>query len=138
MSSLANPRLRRAAPAAAPKRLRLVAPARSDASRTPFVVVVILVISLGLVGLIFMSTVMQGQAFELAKLDRQAATLQTQQESLSHDLTAMKSPAGLAAAAMRYGMVPNANPVFLRLRDGKVIGKAEPALPGTNVKQVNR
>ncbi len=138
MSALASPRVRTTRPIAQPKRLRLVAPARSNASRTPFVVVVITVISLGLVGLIFMSTILQGQAFELAKLDREAATLQTQQESLAHDLSALKSPAGLASAAVTYGMVPNANPVFLRLSDGKVIGKPAPALPGTNVKQVLR
>lgn len=138
MSALANPRTRRIQQTAAPKRLRLVAPARATTSRTPFVVVVILVISLGLVGLIFISTVLQGQAFNLDKLDRQAAELRTQQEALTHDLDAIKSPAGLAAAAVGYGMVPNTNPVFLRLSDGSVIGKADPALPGTNVKQVNR
>ena len=134
MSSLASPRVRSTRQTVPPKRLRLVAPARSSAGRTPFVVVVLTVISLGLVGLIFMSTVLQSQSFELAKLDRQATALQTEQESLTHDLNMLKSPAGLASTAISYGMVPNANPVFLRLSDGKVIGKADPALPGTNVK----
>lgn len=138
MSSLASPRVRSTRPTVAPKRLRLVAPSRNHAGRTPFVVVVITVISLGLIGLIFMSTVLQGQAFEIAKLDRKATSLQTQQEALVHDLDQMKSPAGLASAAVGYGMVPNTNPVFLRLTDGKVIGKSSPALPGTNVKRVER
>lgn len=138
MSSLANPRVRSTRPTLAPKRLRLVAPAKSRAGRTPFVVVVITVISLGLIGLIFMSTVLQGQAFEMAKLDREATALQSQQEALTQDLEAMKSPAGLASAAVVYGMVPNTNPVFLRLSDGKVIGKPAPALPGTNVNRVAR
>lgn len=138
MSSLVSPRARSTRPALPPKRLRLVAPTRSNASRTPFVVVVLTVISLGLVGLIFMSTVLQSQSFELARLDRQATALQIEQESLAHDLNMLKSPAGLASAAISYGMVPNANPVFLRLSDGKVIGKADPALPGTNVKGVAR
>lgn len=138
MSSLASPRVRSTRPVAAPKRLRLVAPARSHAGPTPFVVVVITVISLGLVGLIFMSTIMQGQSFEIAELNREANALQTRQDSLVHDLDRMKSPAGLASAAVGYGMVPNTNPVFLRLRDGKVIGKPAPALPGTNVTRVER
>ncbi|MBC7596864.1 MAG: hypothetical protein H7288_23580 [Kineosporiaceae bacterium] len=138
MSSLASPRVRSTRPATAPKRLRLVAPAHSQAGRTPFVVVVITVISLGLVGLIFMSTILQGQSFEIARLDREANSLQTQQESLVHDLDQLKSPAGLASAAVGYGMVPNTNPVFLRLSDGKVIGKSSPALPDTNVKRVER
>lgn len=138
MSSLVSPRARSTRPVASPKKLRLVAPARSNASRTPFVVVILTMISLGLVGLIFTSTVLQDQAFELSKLDRQATALQTEQESLTHELDAMKSPAGLASAAIGFGMVPGANPVFLRLSDGKVIGSADPALPGTNVKQVAR
>lgn len=138
MSSLASPRVRSTRPAAAPKRLQLVAPARNQAGRTPFVVVVITVTSLGLIGLIFMSTILQGQAFDLAKLDSEAKSLQTQQEALIHDLDQMKSPAGVAAAAVSYGMVPNTNPVFLRLSDGKVIGKSSPALPDTNVKRVER
>ena len=138
MSGLASPRARSSRQAAPPKRLRLVAPPQSSVGRTPFVVVVLTVISLGLVGLIFMSTVLQSQSFELAKLDRQATALQTEQESLTHDLNALKSPAGLAAAAVSYGMVPNANPVFLRLSDGKVIGAADPARAGTNVKRVAR
>lgn len=138
MSSLASPRVRSSRPVAAPKRLRLVVPAHNQAGRTPFVVVVITVISLGLIGLIFMSTVLQAQAFEVAKLDGEASALETQQESLTHDLSQMKSPSGLASAAVGYGMVPNTNPVFLRLTDGKVIGKPSPALPGTNVKRVER
>ena len=138
MSAIASPRLRNTQPDAARTRLRLVRPARSSAGRTPFVVVVIIVISLGLVGLIFMSTVLESQSFELTKLDRQANTLQSQQEALEHDVDAKKSPAGLAAAALGYGMVPNTNPVFLRLSDGRIIGKPEPAAPGTNVKRVNR
>jgi len=138
MSSLASPRARSTRPLTAPKRLRLVAPSRNQAGRTPFVVVVITVISLGLIGLIFMSTVLQQQAFEIAKLDREATALKSQQESLTHDLDRMKSPSEVASSAVRYGMVPNTNPVFLRLTDGKVIGTPAPALPGTNVKRVER
>jgi len=138
MSSLASPRARSTRPLAAPKRLRLVAPAGNRAGSTPFVVVVITVVSLGLIGLIFLSTVLQGQAFEVAKLNREAAALQAQQESLVHDLDRIKSPSGLAASAVGHGMVPNTNPVFLRLSDGDVIGKPEPALPGTNVNRVEQ
>lgn len=138
MSSLASPRAKSNRPVSSPKRLRLVAPPRNQAGRAPFVMVVITVISLGLVGLIFMSTVLQGQAFEIARLNLEAAQLQTQQDALIHDLDQMKSPAGLAGSAVAYGMVPNTNPAFLRLGDGKVIGKPQPALPNTNVKRVER
>ena len=42
----------------------------------------------------------------------------------------MQSPQYLAANAEALGMVPNANPVYLRLSDGAVLGQptaAEPA-----------
>ncbi len=135
MSSLANPRVRssRQPVAKQVKRLRIVAPPKSEAAKMPFVAVVIALLSAGLVGLIFLSTVLQSQAFAIADLNKRAAGLETTQQALSHDLQRMQSPQGVAAAAANLGMVPNANPVFLRLSDGKVIGEAEPAKSGTNV-----
>ena len=97
---------RQARPTSLP--LRLVAPVRSRASRAPFVVVVLTVLGAGLVGLILLSTVLQAQAFEIARL------------------------------STRAGMVPNANPAFLRPSDGEVIGDPEPAAPRSNVTRVDR
>ena len=140
MSSLANPRVRRTRPANSKthKRLRIVAAPKSQASRTPFVAVVIALLSVGLVGLIFMSTMLQAQAFTIAELNKEATSLETAQQSLTHDLERMQSPQGMAAAALNLGMVPNTNPVFLRLSDGKVIGKPEPAAAETNVLRVGQ
>ena len=135
MSSLASPRARSTRPVVSKtqKRLRIVAAPKSQAHRTPFVAVVIALLSAGLVGLIFMSTMLQAQAFTIAELNKEATSLETTQQSLTHDLERRQSPQGLASAAMNIGMVPNTNPVFLRLSDGKVIGKPEPAAAGTNV-----
>lgn len=118
--------------------LRLVRPVRSRARKAPFVVVVMTILSIGLVGLIIMSTVLQAQSFEAARLDREAAQLSTQQQSLSRDVDRMQSPANVASRAVQLGMVPNSNPAFLRLSDDKVLGKAEPAEPGTNIGSVAR
>lgn len=135
MSSLANPRVRstRQAVSKPTRRLRIVAPPKSEAAKMPFVAVVIVLLSAGLVGLIFLSTILQSQSFAIASLNKKALALETTQQSLAHDLQRQQSPNALAAAAVNLGMVPNANPVFLRLSDGKVIGKAEPAKSGTNV-----
>jgi len=117
--------------------LRLVRPVRSRARRAPFVVVVLTVLSVGLVGLIVMSTVLQAQSFEAQRLNRQAAELETQQQLLSREVDKLQSPANVARRAIAYGMVPNTNPAFLRLSDGKVLGKPEAAKPGnTNIRSV--
>jgi hypothetical protein len=119
-------------------RLRLVAPVRARTRRTPFVIIVVAVLSLGLVGLIVLSTALQDQAFELADLRQQAAALKLQQEKAQHEVDYLESPASVARKAIGLSMVPNRNPVFLRLSDGSVVGSPAPAAPRTNVKRVDQ
>lgn len=116
--------------------LRLVRPVRSRARRAPFVVVVLTVVSIGLVGLIVMSTVLQAQSFQASKLQQEARSLATQQQALARDVDRLQSPANVAREAIAIGMVPNANPAFLRLSDGKVLGKPEAAKAGSNIESV--
>lgn len=122
---------------AAARRLKLVRPVRSRARKAPFVVVVMVMLSIGLVGLIVMSTVLQAQSFEASKLNREAAALEIQQQSLSREVDQLMSPASVARRALVFGMVPNTNPAFLRLSDGKVLGKPEPAARGSNIRSVS-
>ncbi len=118
--------------------LRLVRPVRSRAKKAPFVVVVMTIVGAGLVGLIVMSTVLQAQSYESAKLDREAAVLETQQQAMARDVDRLQSPANVASRAIEIGMVPNANPAFLRLSDGKVLGKPQAAEAGSNIRSVTR
>ena len=118
--------------------LRLVRPVRSRARKAPFVVVVMTVLGTGLVGLILMSTVLQAQSFEAARLDREVASLETQQQAISRDVDRLQSPANVARRALAIGMVPNENPTFLRLSDGKVLGKPKAAEAGSNIGSVTR
>ena len=122
---------------AAARRLRLVRPVRSRARRAPFVVVVMVMLSIGLVGLIVMSTVLQAQSFEAEKLNREANALEIQQQSLTREVDQLLSPASVARRALVFGMVPNTNPAFLRLSDGKILGKPEPAASGSNIRSVS-
>lgn len=118
--------------------LRLVAPVRSRAGRAPFVVVLLAVLGVGLVGLILLSTVLQSQAFEIARLQSQADELALQEQQLTGEVDDLTAPAELAQRAITLGMVPNANPAFLRPDDGTVVGDPKPAEPKTNVKRVDR
>lgn len=110
--------------------LRLVRPVRSQARRAPFVVVVLLVLTTGLVGLIVGSTILQSQSFQQAELAKEIASLHTQQQALAGEVDRLHSPASVADRAAELGMVRNTNPAFLRLSDGKVLGKPEPAEAG--------
>jgi cell division protein FtsB len=118
--------------------LRLVRPVRSRASKAPFVVVVLTLLSVGLVGLIVMSTVLQAQSFQAASLHRTAAALQTKQQGLQREVEQLQSPSNVARRALVYGMVPNASPAFLRLSDGKVLGTPEAAVRGNNITRVSQ
>lgn len=118
--------------------LRLVAPVRSRASRAPFVVVVLTVLGIGLVGLILLSTVLQAQSFEVARLSARSDALAVKEQGLRRDVEQLQAPANLAQRALSLGMVPNANPVFLRPSDGEVVGKPQPAEARTNVRRVDR
>ena len=134
-----------AAPQLTPRRLpdaraaglRLVRPVRSRARKAPFVVVVMTLFSIGLVGLIVMSTILQAQSFQAAKLNQKADALETQQQALAREVDRLQSPANVARRAIVLGMVPNANPAFLRLGDGKVLGKPQPAKAGSNITSVS-
>ncbi|MBM9464330.1 hypothetical protein JL108_12785 [Aeromicrobium sp. YIM 150415] len=110
--------------------LRLVAPVRQRAKRAPFVVVLLTVLGVGLVGLIIMSTIMQSQSFVLSDLTRENESLGIEREGLARELQDLQSPQSLADKATNAGMVPPANPVFLRLADGTVIGQPIPAGEG--------
>jgi cell division protein FtsB len=118
--------------------LRLVAPMANRARRTPFVVVLLTVIGTGLVGLILISTAMQAQTFELARLSSQARDLQTEQEALQREVSELESPENLGPRALTLGMVPSSTPVYLQLPDGKVMGTPKPAEAKTNLRQVIR
>ena len=120
------------------KSLRLVAPVTTRARRTPFVVVLLAMIGVGLVGLIVLSTQMQSNAFELDRLQSQAHDLHNEQASLQRDVSDLESPRNLGSRAVDYGMVPTQTPVYLRLSDGQVIGRPEASDDKTDFHKVMR
>jgi hypothetical protein len=81
------------------------------------------------VQLLLSIAVAQG-AYEIDSYQVQQATLAREEQKLAEDLDRVESPQFLAANAEALGMVPNANPVYLRLSDGAVLGEPTAATGG--------
>ncbi|HEU4948324.1 MAG TPA: hypothetical protein VFT31_14330 [Kribbella sp.] len=112
-------------------KLRIVYGAPFRPPRMPFVLFVVAVLGAGLVGLLLLNTELQRGTFQVTALNQQADQLRDQQEQLERQVRTLESPQNLADRALRMGMVPNPNPVFLRLSDGKVLGEPAEGKAGT-------
>lgn len=111
-------------------RLTVVPGRRTRAPRLPFVSLVSLLLVTGVVGLLLFNTNMQQLSFVASSMEEQASVLAAEEESLRMQLHRLRDPQHLAARARRLGMVPAGSPAFVRLTDGKVLGRpgsAEPA-----------
>ncbi len=125
MSTVFSPQKARVTPVPAKKtqpRLRVVYGAPFRPPRMPFVIFVVSLLAAGLVGLLLLNTELQSGTFSITKLSSQADQLRDQQEQLEKQVRTLESPQNLSDRALRLGMVPNPNPVFLRLSDGRVLG----------------
>jgi hypothetical protein len=134
MSTVFSPSKARVTPAPATKqepKLRVVYGAPFRPPRIPFVIFVVALLAAGLVGLLLLNTELQRGTFQVTALNQQADQLRDQQEQLEREVRTLESPQNLADRALRMGMVPNQNPVFLRLSDGRVLGVPEEAKAGT-------
>ena len=128
----ARERLPRLAPqlySAAVSRARLTVVPRQDPRppRTPFVALVAAVLLAGVVGLLLFNTHMQQGSFRASALEARATELHGTQQALEMELDQLRDPQQVAVRAQRLGMVPIANPAFLTLPDGKVLGESRPA-----------
>ena len=103
--------------------LRLVPQRRSQAAKTPFVVVLVVLLVGGLLGLLLLNTMVAQDSFTLHDLAKQSRDLQLREQQLAGQLEAEQAPSQLAARATKMGMVPGGAPAFLRLPDGRVLGK---------------
>jgi hypothetical protein len=110
-------------------RLSVVPPRVANARSGPFVALVAAILVVGLVGLLLLNLAMQKGSFRLAELESRASALQTREQSLDLRVDRLSSSDRLSAEAIRMGMVPNPNPVFLDLSDGSIIGDAVTARP---------
>ena len=107
--------------------LRLVPTPGRRAPRAAFVAVVMLVLGIGLVGLLLMTTGMQQRAFALFEMQSEVADLREQRQTLTAELAQREAPGALAKAATLAGMVPNETPAFLDLESATILGEIAPA-----------
>jgi outer membrane biosynthesis protein TonB len=119
-------------------RLTVVPPRRSlgrtQAARTPFAVLVIMMLAAGVVGLLMFNTNMQQASFKATALQDQVNVLTAKEQSLAMQLDQLRDPQQLAASAKHLGMVAPAQPAFVRLSDGRVLGTPTPASPAEAVR----
>jgi hypothetical protein len=103
--------------------LALVPAVPSDAPRAPFVVLVVTLLVAGLGGLLFLHTALAEDSFRLHDLQVRSALLENEQQALEQKLALEASPRRLSARAQALGMVRSENPAFIRLSDGRILGK---------------
>jgi hypothetical protein len=115
-------------------RLTVVPRRRTRAARMPFVMLVSMVLLGGVIGLLLFNTSMQQASFAATALEEQANTLTAREQTLQMELEVLRDPQRVAEHAQNLGMVPAANPVFLRLSDGKVLGERVAATPANRLR----
>jgi hypothetical protein len=102
--------------------LRPVPGTRRRMRTVPFVMVVAVVLALGMVGLLVLTTALQEQAFGVQRTQRQANTLAIRLSALQDQVASARSIQSLSVAAQHLGMRPNPYGAQLRITDGAVIG----------------
>ena len=121
MTALLAPKPEGRAPAG--PQLRPVPPPRRQMRTVGFVVVVAVVLGLGMVGVLLLTTVLQDQAFRVQARQQEATALANELSDLESQVTEARSVHHLGVSARKLGMRPNPYPAQLRLPDGKVTGE---------------
>jgi hypothetical protein len=82
----------------------------------------------GLAGLLYLHTALAEDSFRLHDLMTRSAVLADREQALEQQVALEASPRRLAAKAEALGMVRSVNPAFIRLADGKVLGRPKPGV----------
>jgi cell division septation protein DedD len=98
----------------------------NQAARTPFVLLVVLLLGGGLIGLLVLNSALSEGSFRLDDLQKQTKNLTDEEQGLQRDIDAYSAPDALQRRARELGMVPGGDPVFLG-PDGTVKGVPGPA-----------
>ncbi|MEW2514939.1 septum formation initiator family protein [Streptomyces sp. NPDC046870] len=107
---------------------RLFPAGRAQAARTPFVLLVVVLLGGGLIGLLVLNSALSEGSFELADLQKRTKSLTDEEQALQRDIDAYSSPDALQRRARELGMVPGGDPAFLG-PDGTVKGVPGVAAP---------
>ncbi|MBB5632051.1 hypothetical protein BKA04_000274 [Cryobacterium mesophilum] len=87
-----------------------------------------------LVAQLLLSIVVSDGAYQISSLQQQQRELARDEQSLTEQLHVLESPQHLAANAQALGMVTNSSMAYLRLSDGKVLGKPVAATASSGIR----
>ncbi|MBP5917457.1 hypothetical protein F3K34_36645 [Streptomyces sp. LBUM 1486] len=108
-------------------RLARLLPVRpKGAARTPFVLLVVLLLGGGLIGLLVLNSALSEGSFKLDDLQADVKSYTDEEQALQRDVDAYSAPDALQRRARELGMVPGGDPAFLN-PDGTVEGVPSPA-----------
>jgi cell division protein FtsB len=106
--------------------------AASRGNRTPFVLLIVGLLGLGLLVLLLLNTALNQGSFEQSKVQKKVDSLTDEQQDLRRRIDDKSAPGELARQARELGMVPGGNPVFIDPATGQVLGSPKPvAAPST-------
>ncbi|MET7509051.1 septum formation initiator family protein [Streptomyces albidoflavus] len=105
---------------------RLLPAGPANAARTPFVLLVVVLLGGGLITLLVLNSALNEGSFTLSELKRENTELTDEQQELQRDVDAQARPDALRRRADTLGLVPGGIPVFLD-PDGTVRGVPSPA-----------
>ncbi|WP_194280711.1 septum formation initiator family protein [Streptomyces fagopyri] len=100
---------------------RLLPAGAAHAARTPFVLLVVLLLGGGLIGLLVLNSALSEGSFHLDDLQKGTKSLTDEEQALQRDVDAYSAPDALQRRARELGMVPGGDPAFLA-PDGTVKG----------------
>ncbi|MFG3658884.1 septum formation initiator family protein [Streptomyces sp. NPDC047706] len=104
---------------------QLLPTGRGQAARTPFVLLVVLLLGGGLIGLLVLNSALSEGSFQLDDLQKETRSLTDEEQALQRDIDAYSAPGALQRRARELGMVPGSDPAFLG-PDGTVRGVPSP------------
>ncbi|MFF1766119.1 hypothetical protein [Streptomyces sp. NPDC058249] len=111
---------------------RLLPAGAGNAARTPFVLLVVLLLGGGLIGLLVLNSALSEGSFRLDDLQKDTKSLTDEEQALQRDVDAYSAPDALQRRARELGMVPGGDPAFLN-PDGSVKGVPGPAAQQSSV-----
>ncbi|MFE2561576.1 hypothetical protein ACFXGT_37325 [Streptomyces sp. NPDC059352] len=100
---------------------RLMPSGPSSAARTPFVLLVFVLLGGGLITLLLLNSALNQGSFKLRELEERTTELTDEEQALQRDVDDYAAPDGLERRARELGMVPGGSPALLG-PDGKVLG----------------
>ena len=100
---------------------------KGRANDKQFLYIIMGMIASGLMLLLIVNTFVAQVAFEKHSLQIQVSQKMAERQALESAIATAESPDNLITVARTMGMVPAANPVFLRLSDQKILGEPVPA-----------